>query len=76
MVDRLKGMPARCAAMAPAHSPSVCIMRVKPVGAMASGMADSVPQRVVRRLTFSTSRRTPGRKARLSNTSEPCVAGG
>ncbi len=33
-------MPARAAAWAPAISPSVCIIRVKPVGAMPNGSSD------------------------------------
>jgi hypothetical protein len=36
-VDKENGMPAAAAARAPAISPSVCINRVNPVGAMANG---------------------------------------
>ena len=43
MVDSENGMPAAPAAVAPAISPSVCIMRVKPVGAMPNGMRDWPP---------------------------------
>ena len=43
MVDNENGMPAASAAVAPAISPSVCIIRVKPVGAMPNGSADVRP---------------------------------
>ncbi|BDD81001.1 hypothetical protein TPB0596_07640 [Tsukamurella pulmonis] len=39
-------MPARVAARTPASSPSVCIIRVKPVGAIANGRADGPPSTV------------------------------
>ena len=38
-VERVNGMPAAAAADAPAISPSVCMSRVKPVGAMPNGSA-------------------------------------
>ena len=44
MVDRAKGIPAAAAALAPACSPSVCIMRVKPVGAMPKGSSTLLPR--------------------------------
>ena len=43
-VDSVNGMPAAPAADAPAISPSVCIRRVKPVGAMPNGSADRPPR--------------------------------
>ena len=53
-------MPAAPAAPAPATSPSVCIMRVKPVGAMPNGRALGPPStsRVVS--TTGTLRRIDG----------------
>ena len=44
MVDSENGMPAAAAAPAPAISPSVCIIRVKPVGAMPNGSGDGPPR--------------------------------
>ncbi len=60
MVESENGMPAAPAAAAPARSPSVCIIRVKPVGAMPKGRATGAPStsRVVS--TFDTSRRIAG----------------
>ena len=43
-VDSVNGMPAAPAAPAPAISPSVCMRRVKPVGAMPKGMAERPPR--------------------------------
>ncbi len=53
MVDSVKGMPNLRAARAARISPSACCMPVRPVGAMASGMAASTPTSVVRVLRFS-----------------------
>ena len=66
MVDRVKGMPAAWAARTPAVSPSLCIIRVKPVGAMTSGIALAAPATVVCGVTEPTSRSTCGRKASSS----------
>jgi hypothetical protein len=59
-VESEKGMPALAAAWAPAISPSVCISRVKPVGAMPNGSATWSPSTVRPVSTFSTSRRIVG----------------
>ena len=48
MVDRVNGMPKALAARAPRISPSACCMPVRPVGAMATGMATCSPIMVVR----------------------------
>ena len=42
-VERLNGIPAAAAAPAPATSPSVCMRRVNPVGAMPKGRAEVPP---------------------------------
>ena len=47
MVDRVKGMPNLFAARAARISPSACCMPVRPVGAMATGMATFCPIIVV-----------------------------
>jgi hypothetical protein len=60
MVDRENGMPARAAAWAPAISPSVCIIRVKPVGAMPNGRATGAPSTSHPVETVDTSRRIDG----------------
>jgi hypothetical protein len=59
-VERAKGMPAAAAAPAPAISPSVCMRRVKPVGAMPKGSALGPPKIVVEVSTVETSRRIAG----------------
>jgi hypothetical protein len=59
-VDSANGMPARDAARAPATSPSVCISRVNPVGAIPNGSATSSPSTVQPVETFSTLRRIVG----------------
>ncbi len=77
MVDREKGMPAASAAVAPAISPSACIIRVKPVGAMPNGSAARCPSTSRPVSTSETSRSTPGAnstsakacRARASDTS-------
>ena len=51
-VDRVKGIPAAPAAPAPATSPSVCMRRVKPVGAMPKGM-DERPPRISQEVSTS-----------------------
>ena len=60
MVDRENGMPARPATRAPAISPSVCIMRVKPVGAIPKGWATGAPSTSHPVFTVDTSRRMAG----------------
>ena len=60
MVDSENGMPARPAARAPAISPSVCIIRVKPVGAIPKGWATGAPRTCQPVLTVDTSRRIAG----------------
>ena len=64
MVDRQNGMPLSAAAAEPAYSPSVCIIRVKPVGARPTGMLIFVPKTSVERSASVTSRRTPGLNSR------------
>ena len=58
IVDSAYGMPARAATRATAGSPSVCIIRVNPVGAKTSGSADGRPRIVV---DVSTPRRPAAR---------------
>ena len=60
IVDSAYGMPARAATRATAGSPSVCIIRVNPVGANTTGSADGRPRIVVAVSTAETSRRTCG----------------
>jgi hypothetical protein len=59
-VDSANGIPAAPAAAAPARSPSVCIIRVKPVGAMPNGKAERAPSTSTLVSTVDTSRRTCG----------------
>ena len=66
-VERVKGMPAAPAAPAPAISPSVCMRRVNPVGAMPNGSAEVPPKIDVVVSTFDTSRRTDGENSMSSN---------
>ena len=54
------GIPALAAARAPAISPSVCINRVKPVGAIANGSATGPPSTAQPVATLLTSRRIVG----------------
>src|SRR5699024_12730748 len=51
IVDSENGMPAFAAADAPASSPSECMKRVNPVGAMPKGREDFPPAMVVDRST-------------------------
>ena len=44
IVESANGIPASAAAAAPARSPSVCIIRVKPVGAIPNGSADAAAE--------------------------------
>jgi len=44
IVDRVWGTPISCATDATARSPSVCIIRVNPVGANANGSAARLPR--------------------------------
>ena len=60
MVERVKGIPKLAAALAPAISPSVCIILVKPVGAIDSGNALGPPSNVLEVSTCETSRRMFG----------------
>ena len=66
-MDSVNGMPAAPAAPAPAVSPSVCISRVKPVGAMPNGSADGPPNTVVAVSTVETSLRIDGWNSTSSN---------
>jgi hypothetical protein len=59
-VERVNGMPAAPAAPAPATSPSVCIMRVKPVGAIPNGSALGPPSTSRLVSTIGTLRRIDG----------------
>ena len=75
MVDRAKGIPAAAAAAAPTRSPSVCIMRVNPVGAMPKGSLTGLPSTFQPVSTVETSRRMAGlncspAKARLARARE------
>ena len=60
IVDSANGIPASAAAAAPARSPSVCIIRVKPVGAIPNGIADGPPRTSTLVSTVATSRRIRG----------------
>ena len=55
-------MPKSAAAFAARISPSACCMPVRPVGAMASGMATSLPSMVVFVVRFAISTATRWRK--------------
>ena len=59
-VESVNGIPAAFAAPAPAVSPSVCIRRVNPVGAMPNGICDVAPNTVAVVSTSATSRSTSG----------------
>ncbi len=67
IVDSENGIPARPAARAPARSPSVCIIRVKPVGAIPNGRAVGAPSTSREVSTFETSRRIAGVNSMSSN---------
>ena len=67
MVERVYGMPAASAAWEPAYSPSDCIIRVKPVGAIPTGRRDGLPRMSVLRSMLETSRRIPGRNSMSRN---------
>ena len=59
MVESVKGMPNFFAARAARISPSACCMPVRPVGAIATGIATSWPTivaRVVRVSMFTATR--------------------
>ncbi len=60
MVESANGMPAAAAAPAPAVSPSVCIIRVNPVGAMPNGSSERRPRTSQPVSSFETSRRIAG----------------
>ena len=66
-VDREKGIPAAAAAPAPAVSPSVCIRRVNPMGAIPNGNADRPPSTSVDISSRETSVSTPGWSSTSSN---------
>ena len=66
-MESVNGMPAAPAAPAPATSPSVCISRVKPVGAMPNGSADGAPKMVVEVSTSETSLKIDGWNSMSSN---------
>ncbi len=66
-VESVNGMPAAPAAPAPAVSPSVCMSRVKPVGAMPKGSADGPPRISVDMSTCSAGRRMSGWNSTSSN---------
>ncbi|CNK45352.1 Uncharacterised protein [Mycobacterium tuberculosis] len=59
-VDNENGIPTSAAARAPAISPSVCINRVNPVGAIANGHATGLPNTSHPVATSETSRRIVG----------------
>ena len=67
IVDSAYGIPAASAAVQPAISPSLCIIRVKPVGAMPNGRAERSPSTVTDVSTFETSRRIDGWKVMSTN---------
>ena len=60
IVDNAKGIPAAVAAVAPAISPSACIIRVNPVGAIPKGSAARPPRTSREVSTAETSRRIEG----------------
>ena len=66
-VERVNGMPAAPAADAPAISPSVCMSRVKPVGAMPNGSALGPPRISTDVSTSGAGRRMPGWNSMSSN---------
>ena len=66
-VDSVNGMPAAPAAPAPAVSPSVCISRVKPVGAIPNGSVAGPPKTVVDVSTCETSLSMDGWNSTSSN---------
>ena len=67
MVDSVYGSFRRPAARATAISPSGCIIRLYPVGAIASGMDSSRPNSRVPVSTLATSTRWLGRNRRRRN---------
>ena len=69
IVDSAYGMPTRAATRATAGSPSVCMSRVKPVGANANGSAARRPSTSTPVSTDDTSRSTLGRNSTRANAS-------
>ncbi len=69
MVDRLKGIPAFSAAREPPISPSDCMKRVKPVGAIPKGSAELPPAIVVDRSECAVPCRMRGSSSTESKTS-------
>jgi len=63
IVDSANGTPCLAAARAPATSPSVCIIRVNPVGAMPTGRLLRPPRTSTDRSTAGTGRSTCGRSS-------------
>ncbi len=83
-VDSVNGMPAAAAAPAPAISPSVCMRRVNPVGAMPNGSALGPPRISTVVSTSGAGLRMPGwnstsskawraRVSEISPSAEPSV---
>ena len=66
-VDSVNGIPAAAAAPAPAISPSVCMRRVNPVGAMPNGSALGPPRIVVDVSSSGAGARIPGWNSMSSN---------
>ncbi len=60
-------MPAASAAVTPAISPSVCIIRVNPVGAIPNGSATRLPSTSRLVSTVETSRRIAGWNSTSAN---------
>ena len=69
IVDSVNGIPGRAAAAAPAISPSACIIRVKPVGAIPNGNATRLPSTSRDVSTDDTSRRIAGLNCTSPNAS-------
>ncbi len=67
MVESVNGIPAGPAAVTPAISPSVCIIRVNPVGAIPNGSATGAPSTSREVSTFETSRRIAGLNSTSAN---------
>ena len=67
IVERLNGIPAASAAVTPAISPSVCIIRVNPVGAIPNGSATRWPSTSRLVSTVETSRRIAGWNSTSAN---------
>ena len=66
-VESENGIPNFSAARAPAISPSVCIIRAKPVGAIPTGIAKVSPRTLHSSETFETSCKIFGRNSKSKN---------